>query len=304
MSSETVSVVIVHYRTPEETCAAARSVEKTAPAAEILVVDNASGDSISERLSRAAPTARVATEASNRGYGAACNRGARETSGELLLFLNSDARLLRGSVEALMKSLESSPGAAAAGPLLLDPDGTPQPSIQRFPTPWRIFCESSGLASLFGGRVFRGHTKTAEDHGSLHAVETLKGAALLLRRSDFEAAGGFDETFFLYGEETDLIRRLADRCREVLFVPQAEVVHSGGGSGGDALFGLVHEGLRRYVLKHHGPGAARFAAACLWLGATGRYVLALVTPGEGGKRRRLRYRSALKGNRQIPSSGQ
>ena len=295
MSGEAVSVVIVHYRTPEETVGAARSAAETAPEAELLVVDNASGDSISARLLPAAPRARVVTEPVNRGYGAACNRGAREASREVLLFLNSDARLEPGAVEALERALASKPSASVAGPLLLHPDGTVQPSIQRFPTPWRIFCESSGLAALFGGRVFRGHTKTSERHDAPRPVETLKGAALLVRREDFQNAGGFDETFFLYGEETDLIRRLAGRGREILFVPEARVVHSGGGSGGDALFGLVHEGLTRYVRKHHGAAAARFAAASLWLGAAGRYVLALLTPGDRGRRRRIRYRSALMG---------
>ena len=300
MSGEAVSVVIVHYRTPDETIAAARSAQALAPRADVLVVDNGSRDSISQRLSDAGSRARVVAERANRGYGAACNRGARETSRELLLFLNSDARLLDGSVRELENALRSDSRAAVSGPLLLDPDGTPQPSIQRFPTPWRIFCESSGLAALFGGRIFRGHTKTAEDHGYRRAVETLKGAALLIRRSDFEAAGGFDETFFLYGEETDLIRRLADRGRAILFVPEAGVVHSGGGSGGDAIFALVHEGLKRYVRKHHGLAAATLSAGILWLGAAARYLAALVTPGDSGRRRRLRYRSALLG-KSIPA---
>src|SRR5262249_60487850 len=61
------------------------------------------------------------------------------------------------------------------------------------------------------------------------------------------------------------------------------------------LFGLVHEGLARYARKHHGAAGARFAAACLWAGAAARYAAALVTPGAAGHRRRIRYRSALKG---------
>ena len=290
-----VATVIVHYRTPEETAAAARSITRTSPSSSILVVDNASGDAIVERLAREAPTARVVTEPSNRGYGAGCNRGARESEGEFLLFLNSDARVEPGAVAALQSALLADPRAAVAGPLLRNPDGSQQASIQRFPTPWRIFCESSGLAALSGGRLFRGHTKTREDHALPREVETLKGAVLLVRRAAFEEAGGFDEDFFLYAEETDLMRRLSDRGWKVLFAPQALAVHSGGGSGGDSLFGLVHEGLARYVRKHHGPTAARFAAACLWLGAAGRYAAALVTPGEAGRRRRVRYRSALRG---------
>ncbi len=291
-----VSAVIVHYRTPGETVRAAKAVAETAPGAAIVVVDNASGDAVGERLASEVPKARLVAEVENLGYGAACNRGARETAGDYLLFLNSDAAVAPGAVAALVAALDRDPEAAAAGPRLVNPDGSLQPSIQRLPTPWRIFCESSGLAALSGGRgVLRGHTKTREDHERAREVTALKGAALLLRRSAFEAVGGFDEAFFLYAEETDLLARLSARGHRILYEPGARVTHLGGGSGGDALFGRVHAGLTRYVEKHHGRAAARLAATCLWLGAAARYAIALITPGESGRRRRLRYRAALRG---------
>ena len=273
---------------------AARAVAESSPGTPILVVDNDSGDRIAERLAREVPQAEVVIEAANRGYGAACNRGARETSGDYLLLLNSDAVVRPGAIAALATALDREPRAAVAGPRLLHPDGTLQPSIQRLPTPWRVFCESAGLAALAGGRgSLRGHTKTREDHSRSREVAALMGAAVLVRRSAFEEVGGFDEGFFLYAEEADLFARLAVLGHRVLFVPEAEVVHAGGASGGDALFGRLHEGLHRYVRKHHGAGAARFAAVSLSLGAAARYGLALVTPGERGRRRRRRYRAAL-----------
>lgn len=120
------------------------------------------------------------------------------------------------------------------------------------------------------------------------------GAALLVRRAALEDVGGFDEDFFFYAEESDLMARLRARGWRVLYEPDADVVHVGGASGGDVLFGRLHASLRRYVRKHHGPLAAALAAAVLWCGAAARYVLALVTPGESGRRRRLRYFSALR----------
>lgn len=287
--------VIVHYRTPEETVVAARAVAETAPGVAIAVVDNASGDAVAERLAAEVPRARLIRETENRGYGAACNRGARETIGKYVLFLNSDAAVAPGAVAALVAALEGDSGAAAAGPRLINPDGSLQPSIQRLPTPWRIFCESSGLAALSGGRGLRGHTRTREDHGLARAVTALKGAALLVRRSAFEEAGGFDEDFFLYAEETDLLARLAARGYRILYEPRARVMHRGGASGGDALFGELHAGLRRYVEKHHGKAAARVAGAVLTAGAAARWLIALATPGESGRRRRLRYAMALRG---------
>ncbi len=298
LPGDRVCAVIVHYRTPAETERAARAVAEFSPGAQILVVDNASGDRVAEALVARIPAVRVVTEAENRGYGTACNRGARETSRPYLLFLNSDAYARPASVETLTAALDADPGAAAAGPRLLSPDGSLQPSIRRLPTPWRVFCESSGLAFLGGGRgPFSGHTATRQDHGKgkPRAVEALMGAALLVRRSAFETAGGFDESFFLYAEETDLMARWRAAGWRVLFVPAAEFVHEGGRSGGDRLFGQLHASLARYARKHHGAAAAQFVRATLAAGAALRLIAALMTPGEAGRRRRLRYRAALSG---------
>lgn len=292
---ERTSAVIVHYRTAAETLRAARSLAATAPAAEVVVVDNASGDEIGGLLAAQVPSARLLAEDSNRGFGAGCNRGARETSRPYLLFLNSDAAVKPGAVAALEAALDAHRSAAAVGPRLLNADGSLQASVRRLPTPWRIFCESSGLAFLSGGRApLEGHTATRQDHSRGREVEALMGAALLVRREAFEDAGGFDEAFFLYAEETDLMARWGGRRWKLLYEPSAAVVHEGGRSGGDALFGQLHASLVRYAAKHHGPAAARFAAATLDAGAALRYAAAMVTPGPRGRTRRVRYRSALR----------
>jgi GT2 family glycosyltransferase len=120
---------------------------------------------------------------------------------------------------------------------------------------------------------------------------------MLVRRSAFEHVGGFDESFFLYGEETDLFARWRRLGWRILFEPDARVVHRGGASGGDALFGQLHEGLAQYVGRHQGRTAARLARVVLRAGAAARYAISLVTPGERGRARRARYRAALAGAR-------
>jgi GT2 family glycosyltransferase len=291
-----VTAVIVHYKTPEETVAAAAALAQTAPGAEILVIDNASDDRVAADLAERVPRVRLIHETANRGYGAACNRGARESARPYLLFLNSDALVDAGSVAALEAALDRDLQASAAGPRLRHPDGSLQRSIRRLPTPWRIFCESSGLAFLFGGREpFAGHSATRQDHETPRPVEALMGAVLLVRRTAFEQAGGFDEGFFLYAEETDLMKRWRSLGWRLLYEPRAGAVHAGGRSGGDRLFGQLHASLERYVRKHHGPGSARRVRAVLRMGALLRYAAALATPGEAGRRRRARYRAALSG---------
>jgi GT2 family glycosyltransferase len=183
---------------------------------------------------------------------------------------------------------------AAVGPRLRNPDGSLQKSIRRLPTPWKIFCESTGLAFLSGGRApLEGHTATRQDHTWAREVEALMGAALLVRRAAFEEVGGFDEAFFLFAEETDLMARWRERGWRLFYEPGAEVVHAGGRSGGDRLFGQLHASLVRYARKHHGRAAARLAGLVLDGGAAVRYAAALATPGECGRARRARYRAAL-----------
>ena len=105
------------------------------------------------------------------------------------------------------------------------------------------------------------------------------GAALLVRREAFEQVGGFDEAFFLYAEETDLMARWRSRGWRLFYEPAAEVVHAGGRSGGDRLFGQLHASLVRYARKHHGRAGAAISGLALDAGAAARYAVALVTPG-------------------------
>jgi GT2 family glycosyltransferase len=297
-SGERVAAVIVHHRTPEQTLRAARAAIASSPGIEVHVVDNASGDGLAEALAREAPGSHLHVEPVNLGFGGGCNRGVARTRRPFVLLLNSDAYLRPGAAAALAAVLEADPEAAAAGPRLLNADGSLQPSIQRLPSPWRVFCESSGLAFLAGGRgPFAGHTAVREDHGRARTVEALKGAALLVRRDAFEAAGGFDEGFFLYAEEADLMARWRKAGRRILFEPRAEVVHEGGASTGERYFGQLHASLVRYAAKHHGRAASVFVRAVLASGAALRYAVALVTPGESGRVRRARYRAALAGAR-------
>src|SRR2546427_554775 len=138
----------------------------------------------------------------------------------------------RGSLEQPLgghRPLQDPGGDRAGRPGLLASDGPLQQSIQRLPAPWRIFCESSGLAALTGGRgVFRGHTKTCEDHSRAREVAAVKGAALAVRRRAFDEIGGFDESFFLFAQETDLLAPVSPRGPRIPFLPGAEVAHARG----------------------------------------------------------------------------
>ena len=210
---------------------------------ECIVVDNASQDVETLRQTCRAHEARLIDNAKNVGFGAACNLGAASARGELLLFLNPDARLAPGALEQLMLAAERHPGACAMNPRIAEPDGSPffmrksylMPRARWMPRGW-----------------------PSEDR----AVTVLSGAAMLVRASAFRSVGGFDEQLFLYHEDDDLSIRLERQCGPLMFIRDAVVEHGGGASSGDpaaiSAFKAWHMGRSRvYGARKHGR---RFAA--------------------------------------------
>jgi N-acetylglucosaminyl-diphospho-decaprenol L-rhamnosyltransferase len=218
------AVVVVNYRTKELTEEAVTSVLGEPEVGEVVVVDNASGDGSAEYLSDAFEDERVRVVASshNAGFGAGVNLAARGCRSPLLLLLNSDARLVPGSLGKLARALVASPAVGAVAPAVYESDGrTLQPGTYgRLPARRDIF---------FSKRWAR----PAHDPAIAIAPGWVSGVAMLLRRADFEEVGGFDETFTMYLEDVDLCRRLGLAGKSVRREPSAAVVHLGGASWDD-----------------------------------------------------------------------
>jgi N-acetylglucosaminyl-diphospho-decaprenol L-rhamnosyltransferase len=288
-----VAAIVVHYGPWASTQRTLRSLSEAAPQVPVLLVDNSSSPP-PWRHTGGPPGVRLLSPGKNLGYGAACNLAAREGAGEFLLLLNNDVELHPGAVEAMAGVLEREPRVAAVGPRLLDARGRPVRSIFRAPTPRRVLFENLFLPRLFPGiPFFHGHHTVLTSHGRAREVETLSGAALLVRRKAFEDVGGFDEAFFFYAEESDLFARLARAGWRVRFEPSAGVIHHGGvasaGVAQEELDRMLHEGLRLYARRHHGQRGERRTARALRWGAWLRWALAHLSPGDRGRRRRRRY---------------
>lgn len=250
-----VAVVVVSWNSRDDLPAALRSLETTTLPLEVVVVDNASEDGTPEVVRRDFPTVRLIEAGANLGFATACNLGWRATSASLVLFLNPDAVLTPGALEALHAILARRPEVGIVGPLTRNPDGTAQVSFGRDLTPW-----TEGRQR----RLVRG--VAARDPAVLREVEALcahehepdwvSGSCLLARRSLLERLSGFDEQFFLYEEDADLCRRARQAGARVVFTPSAWVVHrlgrSMGRSGGRAAreYDRSH---RLYYRKHADP---------------------------------------------------
>lgn len=233
-----VSVIVVNWNTKDllRTCLGSVREHLNLPC-EVIVVDNASHDGSPEMVAAEFPEATLIRNDRNLGFGAANNIGMAAAAAPAFLLLNSDARLVDGSIAPLAERLQREPRLGVIGPRLRFEDGRLQASAHRFSTLRLLALEELGFYKLLPRR------KAAEvllgaywDHARERHVDWVVGACMLVRREVFETTGGFDPAIFLYGEEVEWCERIWAAGWQVLFSPEAEVAHVGHASA-DTLVG-------------------------------------------------------------------
>jgi GT2 family glycosyltransferase/glycosyltransferase involved in cell wall biosynthesis len=284
-SAPDVSAVVISFGTRELLGRSLEALESQADVTlETIVVDNGSTDGSPELVRECFPRVKLLELGENTGYARANNLGIDAARGRAVLLLNSDCFLARGALAELVSALERHPEAAAVGPRLLNPDGTLQRSAWPFPRPARLLLEA-----LLLHRPLR-RLGLLEDlrtwgHDEERPVDFLVGACLLVRAEALAEVGGFDETFWFYGEEADLCRRLARRGWQVVLAPEARAVHIGGASARSATarLRLFYGGQNRFLRKHAGRSGAVIGRLALVVGSLlrGRFRVAGVALGRG-----------------------
>ncbi|HEY6017686.1 MAG TPA: glycosyltransferase family 2 protein [Gaiellaceae bacterium] len=227
---------------------------------EIAVVDNGSTDGSLEFL-REQPDVELIANAENRWLSPAWMQGVRATTAPFVLFLTPDAGLpQRDGIARLREALEADPGAALAGPQLLDAEGGDLSNgAFQFPTPRYVVADALGV--LPAGR--KEVAPPVARHGDeTRPVAIVNGAIMLARRSALEQIGFLDERFRLYWEEIDLCKRLGDAGFRVLLVPAVRAAHRGKGSPTSSRVRneVYAFGEQLYFRKHHGPAWAAAVA--------------------------------------------
>jgi GT2 family glycosyltransferase len=227
LSAPRVLVAIVSWNSAAHLPAAVKSVPAGVP---VVVVDNASADG-SAGVARAAG-ARVIEAGTNLGFGPACNLAAREGApSETILFLNPDAALVDGAttLAALLAELDADPAVVAAAPRLTG-DGQEAFQLRRLPRLGTILREAFLVDRLFPGNPgYRRDRYLDRPRDEAFDVEQPAAAALLVRRSAFDAVGGFDAAFTpAWFEDVDLCARLLARGGRIRYVPSARATHVGG----------------------------------------------------------------------------
>ena len=287
----TLSYCVVNTNGRDYLLACLAAIERTHPAGverEILVLDNASEDGSADAVRSLGGEIRLIALQRRAGKAENDSTLMREAEGRYCLLLNEDSELCPGAVAALLAALDADPKAAAATAQLLDSDGKPVPSAWRFP----------GVGTAAIGALFLHRRFTVQSVGSAtRPVDWAQSSALMVRREAAAAVGYMDPAFFVYYDECDFAKRLAEAGWHSLYVPGAEAVHHDQLST-DLAKGLpriveFHRNRDLYMRKHHGPLAAYAVRALTAWSYALRALAATVVPNRSPRIMWAHARQAL-----------
>ena len=262
----TLSIVIPTHDTRELTLRCLDSISRSAPAAEVVLVDDASSDGTAEAAAERYPALQILRCPDPVGFTRAANLGMSRARGEILLLLNSDTEVNAAGLEALSAAFAADARLGAAGAVLHYPDGSPQWSGGRSPSLPGLFVLASGAAALIG--QLPRYRKLKPVGGKPGDIDWVTGAALALRRATWEGVGPLDESFRLYGQDLDFCLRAREAGWRVALLPDFRVMHHHGATIGGQNLELLWTDLLRWAYKHRGKRWAGRAAFALALGGT------------------------------------
>lgn len=273
-----LSIIIVNYNVKffleQCLCAVQKATEKIN--AEIWVVDNASKDGSIAYLQPKYPFVKFIANTQNVGFARANNQALAVSSGEYILFLNPDTIVPEDCFEKCLDFFQANSNAGALGIKMVDGGGKFLPESKRsFPSPVTSFFKLMGLTSLFPqSKLFARYSLGHLDENKSHEVDVLAGAFLMSRRKLLEQLNGFDETFFMYGEDIDLSYRIQKLGYKNYYFADTTIIHFKGEStkkGSLNYIRIFYNAMSVFVSKHYGGGKAWafrfFIQLAIWLRA-------------------------------------
>lgn len=199
---------------------------------EIIVVDNSSDDDTVEFVRNNFPDVKLIDNNVNVGFGRANNQGVAVSSGQYLLLINPDAIVEENTIREMLAFSKEHPESGASSCKVLNADGTLQKTCRRgFPTPWVAFTKISGLSAVFPRtRLFGRYNLTYLNPEEEHEVDAIGGSFMFIPRRVFEEVKGFDEDYFMYGEDIDLCYKIKRAGYKVYYTPRTTAIHFKGES--------------------------------------------------------------------------
>ena len=296
-----LSIIIVNWNSAEYVRRCVRSIREHTHGLdyEILVIDNASFDSCDALLKNEDSRVIFIQSEENLGFARANNRAAEAATGSSLLFLNPDTEVSDNSILGLHRVLRETPQAGIIGAKLLNGDGTVQTScVQSFPTVINQALDCDWLRKMAPKSTLWGMEPLQRPGTGPWVVEVISGACMMITRDLFERVAHFSEDYFMYTEDIDLCYKVAKAGYRNYYVPDATVVHFGGGSSGKAASHfssvMMRESIWRFLRKTRGGLQAGLFRASMFCSAVLRLAwIALFRPVEFLRRRRFAWSSSF-----------
>ncbi len=279
-----VSILVVSYNTASLTdrCLGAIPAAASKVTTEVIVVDNDSHDDTIGMIHRRHPRVTVIANEENIGFARAVNQAARRAHAPLLLLLNPDTEAEPGSIDAIVAFAGNRPGHGIYGGRTLTRDGHLDPrSCWGRQSLWSLFCFATMIDVVGRGtRLFDPESLGRWQRDTVREVGMVTGCFLLVDRSVWDRLDGFDERFFMYGEDADLSLRAHRAGFRPIVTPTAAVMHLGAASPIHAAERtmLLLQARATIVRNRWGPVRARLGMALLLLGVASRSVVARVAP--------------------------
>ena len=229
-----VSIVIVNYNVKDFLHQCLTSIQKAKHdlSLEVFIVDNASTDGSMDFLEPLFPDFIFIRSHINSGFPVANNIAIRQAKGKYLLILNPDTILAEDTLIEMIKYMNENPEVGISGCKVLNGDGSFQLACRRgFPTPWASFCKLFGLQTLFpNSKLFSKYNQTFRSVDETYYIDAVIGAFMFCDTKLIQEIGGFDETYFMYGEDLDLCRQVQLKSRYVAYYHKTTIIHFKGES--------------------------------------------------------------------------
>lgn len=231
--SPELSIIILNYNTSKLLRECLQSLPKRADY-QVIVVDNGSTDDSAAMIRNNFPQVELITNKTNLGFTKGNNTARRKTSGDLVLFLNSDTKVYPDTLETMVKFMTNDPTIGISTCLTLLPNGEIYYACHRgFPTPWNSFCYFVGLAKVFPkSKLFAGYTASYLPVNTVHEIDACSGTFLLIQKPLLDKIGWFDEDYYAYGEDIEMCYRVKELDYKVMFNPSVKILHYWGASSG------------------------------------------------------------------------
>lgn len=273
-----LSVVIVNYNVKHflEQCLCSVQKAVVGMDAEIIVVDNASSDGSLEYLSGKFSGTRFMQNKENGGFAKACNEGLAISRGEYILFLNPDTIIPEDCFRECAGFLRSHADAGALGIKMIDGKGKfLKESKRSFPSPLTSLYKLFGMARIFPrSKTFSKYHLGNLNENETHEVDVLAGAFIMVKREVIEKTGGFDEVFFMYGEDVDLSYRIQKAGYKNYYFAGSSIIHFKGESSRKGSLNYVrmfYKAMSIFVRKHYKSRKASlfnfFIRVAIWIRA-------------------------------------